>query len=289
MKTHRYLLDYLEAQEADTFPIFLARAQIERTKTNRELDKIERQYEPKIHAVFKVIVKEYTGKEYLLHEAKKKYNPYITQVLKSLITRVYLLGMEYIGRAINRPYLLTLEQSDIDQINMQTTFSIEQFWRLLMRYLQVIKNRTLVFPRQRTVQQRVAAAPTQDKPAPTAEEEQEEAQNRLLEIITNVKFVLDAIATPILAISTINNIRKLSRLQSLAPTAEPTGIPTLPLGSRRLRWATSRDERVCIICQSLEGREWNPEDPAIIIPKIGSHPRCRCRLLLVIDGKVINK
>lgn len=282
MNKHSHLLNYLEQQEADTFPIFLARAQIERTKTNRELDKIEQQYTPKISAVFKLIVKEYTGKEYLLHEANKKYNPYISQILKSLITKVYLLGMEYVGRAINRPYLLTLEKSDIDQINMQTSFSIEQFWRLLTRYLQVIKNRTLVFPRKQEVQRIAAQAPTDEK-------EQEESQNRLLEIITNVKFVLDAIATPILAISTLNSIRKLQSL-NLALSADPsTGLPTLPIGNRYVQFATSRDERVCRICLPLEGKRWNVDDPNIIVPKTGTHPRCRCRLLLVIDNKIINK
>lgn len=273
------LLEHLDSD--DTFPIFLARAAIERTKTNRELDKIEQQYTPKISAVFKLIIKEYTGKEYLLHEAKKLYNPYIGQILKSLITKVYLLGMEYVGRAINRPYLLTLERQDIDQINMQTSFSIEQFWRLLMRYLQVIKNRTLVFPHRQEVQRIAQRSPTDEK-------EQEESQNRLLEIITNVKFVLDAIATPILAISTLNSIRKLQSL-NLALEDPSTGKPVLPIGNRYVQFATSRDERVCPICRPLESRRWNPEDPNIIIPKAGTHPNCRCRLLLVVDGKVISK
>lgn len=277
-------LQILESLEADTFPIFLARAQIERTKTNRELTKIEQQYEPKIHFIFKKIVQEYKGKEYLLHEAKKKYNPYITQVLKSLITKVYLLGMEYVGRAINRPYLLTLEKSDIDQINMQTSFSIEQFWRLLMRYLQVIKNRTLVFPRK----QELLKVATQQT-APTDEKEQEENQNRLLELITNVKFVLDAIATPILAISTLNSIRKLRSLNLALEDPSGTGKPVLPIGNRYIQFATSRDERVCRICLPLEGKRWNVDDPNIIVPKTGTHVNCRCRLLLVVNGKVVSK
>ena len=273
------LLQTLEADDA--FPIFLARAQIEKTKTNRELAKIEQQYQPKISAVFKTIVKEYTGKEYLLHEARKKYGPYINQVLKSLITKVYLLGMEYIGRAINKPYLLTLEQIDLQTIELQTQTSIEQFWRLLTRYLQVIKNRTLVFPHRQEVQRIAAQAPTDEK-------EQEESQNRLLELLTNVKFVLDAIATPILAISTLNGIRKLRSL-NLALDDPSTGKPVLPIGNRYIQFATSRDERVCPICRPLEGRRWNPEDLNIVLPKIGTHPRCRCRLLLVVDGKVISK
>ena len=191
--------------------------------------------------------------------------------------------MEYVGRAINRPYLLTLEQQDIDQINMQTSFSIEQFWRLLMRYLQVIKNRTLVFPRKQELLKVAAQAPTDEK-------EQEENQNRLLELITNVKFVLDAIATPILAISTLNSIRKLQSLNlALEDPSGTTGKPVLPIGNRYVQFVTSRDERVCPICRPLEGRRWNPEDPNIIIPKAGTHPRCRCRLLLVVNGKVISK
>lgn len=259
------LLQTLEAD--DTFPIFLARAAIERTKTNRSLEKIEQQYEPKILAVFKLIVKDYKGKEYLLHEARKKYGPYINQVLKSLITKVYLLGMEYIGRAINKPYLLTLEQIDLQTIELQTQTSIEQFWRLLTRYLQVIKNRTLVFPRKQELM-KVAQA------SPTAEEEQEESQNRLLELLTNVKFVLDAIATPILAISTLNGIRKLRTLNLALDDPSGTGKPVLPIGNQYVQFATSRDERVCPICRPLEGRRWNPEDPNIVLPKIGTHPRC---------------
>lgn len=51
---------------------------------------------------------------------------------------------------------------------------------------------------------------------------------------------------------------------------------------------TALDERVCPICRPLHGKRWKINDPNIIQPVIGTHPNCRCRLLLKDKGGVFN-
>ena len=62
-----------------------------------------------------------------------------------MVSRVYFLGMEYVGRAFKKPYLITIEKVDEQHIQTQTKEAENMFWRLISRYLQVIKNRTNSF------------------------------------------------------------------------------------------------------------------------------------------------
>lgn len=46
-------------------------------------------------------------------------------------------------------------------------------------------------------------------------------------------------------------------------------------------WLTRNDERVCAICRPLHGSKWSLFDPTIPVPPFTSHPRCRCRLVII--------
>ena len=277
--------------ESQTFtPYRVARAVIERTKTNKELQKIETEYRVRLKAIFTKIVLEYKNKEYLLHEARQKYGASISLLIKSMVTRVYFLGMEYVGRAFHKPYLITFEKSDEQKILEQTEKAEDMFWRLITKYLQVIKNRSLVKPRLeqlKEISQIKVAAVGDNKKKPKKKPEED---NLLLSIFTNVGLVLSAIATAVLGISTVEQARQLEKAQYLSldgRSLTEEGLQNQNTNKKYI-FATSQDEKVCDICGPLEGEEWDIDDPDIISIPEDTHPNCRCRLLLQIDDEIMS-
>jgi F like protein len=256
--------------ESQTFIIpRIGRANIERTLTNKELQKIENEYVVRFKIIFTKIVTEYKNKEYLLHEARQKYGGSIHTLIKSMVSRVYFLGMTYVGKAINKPYLITIEQVDEQNIIEQTKQAEDMFWRLITKYLQVIKNRTLVF-----------------KTAAAAEEPEED--NLLLSVLTNVNLILSTIATTVLALATVAKTKQVQELQFQTLDGR-SGKESIQEQRQVIVFVTSKDERVCPICTPLNGREWDIDSPYIQIPRVHTHHRCRCRLLLKINGNTISK
>jgi len=55
-------------------------------------------------------------------------------------------------------------------------------------------------------------------------------------------------------------------------------------------WLTARDERVCKICQALDGQQWAFDDPQRQQPPYDSHPNCRCAIIPWIrdDWQAVN-
>lgn len=49
-----------------------------------------------------------------------------------------------------------------------------------------------------------------------------------------------------------------------------------------VEWLAAKDERVCPICQRLDGTRWPLGDPALRTPPMDSHPNCRCTLIPVV-------
>jgi len=47
-------------------------------------------------------------------------------------------------------------------------------------------------------------------------------------------------------------------------------------------WVSSRDERVCTICQGLDGKTWTLSDPERKLPPGDSHQNCRCTIVPVL-------
>jgi SPP1 gp7 family putative phage head morphogenesis protein len=50
----------------------------------------------------------------------------------------------------------------------------------------------------------------------------------------------------------------------------------------QVEWLTARDERVCRICQALDGQTWPLDDPERLHPPGDSHPNCRCTIIPVV-------
>ncbi len=55
-----------------------------------------------------------------------------------------------------------------------------------------------------------------------------------------------------------------------------------------VEWLASRDNRVCPICQSLDGTRWPLGDRAAKVPPGDSHPNCRCTIIPVVDLNIPN-
>lgn len=48
-----------------------------------------------------------------------------------------------------------------------------------------------------------------------------------------------------------------------------------------MQWLTQEDNKVCPICQELEGQQWASDDPQMPQPPDDTHENCRCRLEIV--------
>lgn len=290
-----HLLERIDSN-IDTIFRTAARIKIERTKTNKDSIKIEELYLPKIRKVFKNIIKEYEGKIHFLHEAEKKYGTEVQSLIKSMVTRTYLLGMEYVSRSTNKPQFMFLSPNDLTQIMLKSDESYRMFWRLVTKYLQVKKNRR----NQRFV--KTAATRTQSKPNMTnvtLTDEiffmQDEEDDRLLDVDTNAALIVSGIVTSALAFATLLKYRDFKEQQSTPDIFEeeeeidPDAILESAQPGDMVVFATEKDAKVCPTCSLLEGVEWDIDDPTIIVPESDTHPRCRCRLLLKINGNIIAK
>lgn len=269
----------------DALFLRIARVQIERTKTNKQLTTLEQQYIPKFNKIFTKIVTEYADKRYLLFEAEKKYGGQIRILIRSLVTQTYFIGMEYVARATNKPELVYLTDSDYRSIMTQSDEAYRMFWRLTNKYLQVLRNKSL------------RTAEIIDNNVTTTDEIQnssDESDYALLDAITNIKLIINAIVTPLLAFSTIQKFRQISEDERQQLLLSKGIDPSLNVNSAQLQnakfvYATEKDSAVCKICAPLEGMTWSINDSSIVIPRVNSHPNCRCRILLQINGKIISK
>lgn len=291
----------------------IGRIQIEKTKTNRELDQIEALYLPKVHNIFRKIVKEYASDFHLLHEAEKRYGLEIRTLIKSMVTKIYLLGIDYVSRATNRQHLVSLSTNDVTQIMIQSNESYKAFWRLVTKYLQVLKNRQIKNSTTSIKTAQTIVKDLLDETDVTITDElfgvSDWEDDRLLDTQINTALIINGIAITILGIATVEKYKEIKAERDLLEQQEQsfmeeyTGelmIPeeTYPFDNEgeqappldkadKVIFATEKDDRVCDICSVLEGTEWDIDDPSIVVPRADTHVRCRCRLLLVIDGKVM--
>jgi hypothetical protein len=279
-----------------------ARIRIEQTKTNKQAIEIEQIYLPKIRTIFKKIVKEYgDNKLHLLHDAEKRYGLEIQTLIKSMVTRAYLLGIEYVSRATNKEHLMFLSNADLTNIRIKSDESYRMFWRLVTKHLQVLRNKNIV---NRT------AAVSHKKHLPNITDvtltdeifaRQDEKDNRLLDPDTSAKLVGTGIVTSILAFATLQKYRDFKTQQDLIFLDQQTedlffeddffgeGIPEGAQEGDKVIFATEKDAKVCPICSALEGIEWDIDDPTVVVPETDTHPNCRCRLILKINGKIMAK
>lgn len=283
-----------------------ARVQIERTKTNREALKIEEIYFPKIKKLFRQIVKEYEGRLHFLYEAEKRYGAEVNTIIKSMVTKSYLLGMEYVSRATGNPEYISLSSNDITQIMLQSDEAYRMFWRLVTKYLQVLQNRSITKIGQVISRRKPTTDNNNNKNVTLTDEiftTSDWEDDRLLDIDTNTELIINGIVATTLAYGTFEKFKEYKQIEQeqilideefteetylVEEEGEEEGGEFDFEGDKYV-WATEMDDRVCDICSDLEGEEWDIDDPSIVIPRQDTHPHCRCRLLIQIDGDIINK
>ena len=282
-----------------------ARIRIERTKTSKEAIKIEQEYVPKIKRVFKQVVKEYDGKLHLIYLAEKRYGTEVKLLIKSMVTKSYLLGVDYISRSVKKTHLEYFNSNDLTQIMLKSDEAYRMFWRLVTKYLQVLRNRQVT---------KVGAVTHKKKPDKTTTNvtltdeifnTSDWDDTRLLNLDTNAALITSGIVTSTIALATLQKYKDYKQQQNLLDEAESLDtlfdefdefgegegggeIPQGEIGDTVV-FATENDAKVCPTCSSLEGMEWDVDDPSITVPQTDTHPRCRCRLLLKIDGKILAK
>lgn len=285
-----------------------ARVRIEQTKTNKQAIEIEQIYLPKIRTIFKKIVKDYDGKIHLIYEAEKRYGLEIQTLIKSMVTRAYLLGIEYVSRATNKEHLMYLSNGDITNIMIKSDEAYRMFWRLVTKYLQVIKNRSVLSRTAAVSHKRRAPNITDVTITDEIFRRMDEKDKRLLDPDTSAKLIGTGIVTSILAFSTIKKYRDLKTQQEIISITTNDddddllffndvdddggggqGIPEFAKEGDKVVYATEKDANVCPTCSALEGEEWDIDDPTVVVPETDTHPHCRCRLLLKINGKIIAK
>lgn len=295
--------------------IRLGRIRIENTKTSKEALALEKTYFPKIKKIFRQIVKEYAdgSKFHFLYEAERRYGEEIRTIIKSLVTQTYLLGMDYIARATNKPYYISISQNDVTQILIRSDEAYRMFWRLVTKYLQVKRNRirrqntttaTTAIRTGQVVNSRMDLNALSTNDVLLTDEMFQVSDwedDRLLDEDTNAQLIINGIVTTTLALSTLqkyNEFKKEQKIifeegrqqellleETLLTLTEEEGEIAAG-GADTFIFATENDAKVCDICASLEGMEWDVDDPSIVIPRDDTHPNCRCRLLLRINGNI---
>ena len=187
-----------------------------------------------------------------IDEVKKHFNRKVNDATRAAIALVYAAGVTYVNTKLKTdPYLTT---TDITNQQEQTTKAVDAFWSRIQK--DAIR---------------------------TIEEESIEPKPAL-----NTAAVLNSIAafatTTALAQSTLSKTKQIVQPLSLS---DVDAEGELEIGFEikelkpRLKWNTQSDERVCPICNALDGHEWEQDDSEIQQPPDSSHVNCRCYLELI--------
>ena len=181
---------------------------------------------------------------------KFRYNRKVYDASRKAISQVFAEGQSYVGRVLGvEAYPST---KDVELIKSETDKAVNMFWRRVdfdsVRLIQI--------------QQQEQKLVTEDKP-----KEQFDTQFYM-------QSAAQIATTGALAISTLTKTKQLVEDPQLKDEVK---TPTIT-------WRTQMDERVCPICNALDGQEWDYEDPSIPVPARngpgGSHGNCRCWLEL---------
>jgi len=113
----------------------------------------------------------------------------------------------------------------------------------------------------------------------------EDLANSMLGVTSSILTALPALEslspdTP--ASQTVDNPDVINADEDTSPAEQAAATDTTASpGKDVFEWATEDDDRVCPICQELEGEQWSADDPDMPTPGSDTHDSCRCRLDLV--------
>lgn len=69
-----------------------------------------------------------------------------------------------------------------------------------------------------------------------------------------------------------------SAITDATATATVSKLDQMGEPNEKVKWVTQMDEKVCPICNALDGMEWDINDPSMKMPSDDTHDNCRCEL-----------
>ena len=167
-------------------------------------------------------------------------------VIRASATSAFIVGINYVGGRKKRLHHMFLTTSDIEVITKLTLEFTHMFWRRV----------NAVMHQKDTVQNILKTARFSPRSKLTL-------NNLIISLAT-------AVITKTIAIATVKKAHDIKDTRDYhIKSAQANEVVT---------WATQQDERVCPFCDSLDGMQWNSDDPNMLIPPDDAHPNCRCRL-----------
>lgn len=232
---------------------------LNRTKTSQEARKVEDQLASDLEKEYRKIIVNPSKDIGLL---QRKYGPEVQNVIRGAVQKLYLIGSDYVTRTLNTTAFITTK--DLENIKRQVSIATDAFWKRISNATH--KQEFTMIPT--TIKVAQVGDPTVEDPFGLSEDAPPESNPE-----ADTAFLATLLATSILALSTL---AKLDQLPS--DTEQPT---------RKLVWVTEQDAKVCIICQGLQGQEWEEGDAPIPGPDT-SHFGCRCRLMLKMGEDILS-
>jgi len=178
---------------------------------------------------------------------QRQHNTQIQHVLRSAIEKAYVLAAE---KAVNtrrqhpqRRIKQAAALSDLTR-HFTTAIDLNNIGDKVQEYMGIFWRRMNVFLHQNDVQ-----------PNPTGFSPQSKY---------NVNSLVTSMGTS--AITDTMSDATTSKLDQLGDPNE------------KVKWVTQHDERVCPICNELDGRIWSIDDPSLQSPPDDTHENCRCEL-----------
>jgi hypothetical protein len=194
-----------------------------------------------------------------LNTIKQKFNRLVNDNTRSAVEQVVIEGSKKVNKKFKtQPFL---SQADLNLIREQTDKHVASFWRKIQ--MDTIRQQEIDNQNKKAVQQQVI------NPLDT--------KAYLESVATHATFSPYALST-------------LSKMGELLPNAFDLFVP-FPLADigdatatggetitekPLVEWQTAADERVCPICDELDGTQWEFDDESILIPVDDSHENCRC-------------
>jgi hypothetical protein len=233
---------------------------LNRTKTSQAARKVEDQLATALEKEYKKIMTDPSKDVGLL---QRKYGPQVEQIIRAAVQKLYLIGSDYLTRSLETTAFITTK--DLDIIKKAVTKFSEAFWKRISNA--VHKQDFTIIPT--TIKVAQVGDPTVEDPYGLSEDAPPESDPA-----ADSAFLATLIATSILALSTLTKLDQ---------------IPSDQEQPRKLVWITEQDAKVCLICQGLQGQEWDEGDSNLPIPgPDSSHYNCRCRLMLKMGEDILS-
>jgi SPP1 gp7 family putative phage head morphogenesis protein len=213
---------------------------------NRKIEEARRLEKQLILSLDRVVneIKDQQQKDvYLL---QRQYNTKVEHILRSAIQRAYLLAAEATVSHKQGIKKRTKEASVLSPLiqHFTTTTDLKNIANKVGEYLGIFWRRMGAFLHQNDVMPNTTGFSPQSK------------------------YNANSLVTG-MAINAITDTMADATVSKLDQLGDP---------NEKVKWVTAHDERVCPICDRLDGSIWDINDPDLKQPPDDTHENCRCEL-----------